>query len=300
MSTGEAVGRGLPNPALWVWKLLKTRRGAQFCSLAGFFLGWQFLIPLLPTALIPTPWEVLRFMWNELRLDTIGAYNVYQSFGLSIGRLAAGFLLALVVGVPIGLLMGASKVVENALHDFVVVGLAMPGLVWGLLLGMWMGLGSGPPIIAAALAGVPFVVFNTLEGMNNVPADLTEMAASYGVSRGRVIRHVALPSLMPFFFASLRYGLANGWKSLVLTEVFSSVDGAGWMIRYWEEASQEAGVFAYAAFFMLFALLLERVIFQRMAARVFRWRPAVLMDIPEVAVAIEEAQKTEEKDRVGK
>ena len=43
MTAGEAVGRGLPNPALWVWKMLKTRRGAQFCSVAGFFLGWQFL-----------------------------------------------------------------------------------------------------------------------------------------------------------------------------------------------------------------------------------------------------------------
>jgi NitT/TauT family transport system permease protein len=280
-----------------VWRFFKTRRGAGLCSLVAFFLGWQYLIPLIPTRLIPTPLGTLTFMWNELRLDSIGLYNVYESFGTSLGRLALGFLIALAVGIPIGLLMGASKVLENAMHDFVVVGLAMPGLVWGLLLGMWLGLGSAPPILAATLTAVPFVIFNTLEGVKNVPTDLTEMATSYGVSRGRVIRHVVVPSLMPFFFAAMRYGIANGWKGLVLTEVFSSTKGAGWMIRYWEEAQMPAGVFGYAAFFMLFALVLERLVFQRFAGRVFRWRPEVHMDIPEAALNVEKPAAEEAKEQ---
>jgi NitT/TauT family transport system permease protein len=247
---------------------------ARILSPVLFLLVWQFVTPLLPTELIPMPSRVLEFMWEEIRGITVARTNVWQAFGISLRRLGLGFLIAFAIGLPIGVLTGVSKWVDRMLRDFILVGLAMPSLVWALLFGLWFGLDSAAPILTVLLAAVPFVIINTQEGVRDVPRDLNDMARAFQVSRSHVVRHVTLPSLMPFFFAALRYGLANGWKGLVLAEVFAATSGAGWNIQFWRDAHRAQGVVGYALFFILFALFVERVIFQRISGRVFRWRPS--------------------------
>lgn len=246
---------------------------ARILSLITFLVVWQVSIPLLPTLLVPTPAEVGEFMWNELRGDTLAPQTVYQAFGTSLGRLSLGLLIAFAIGIPIGLLMGLSKKADWFAHDFVVVGLAMPSLVWALIAAMWFGFGSIAPLITVVLAAWTFVAINVAEGVRNVPKDLLDMGKAYGVSRFDSIRYVIFPSLMPFFFAALRYALANAWKGLVLAELFASTNGAGWTIKFWYDAHRAQGIVGYALFFVIFALIVERLIFGRLSAYVFRWRP---------------------------
>jgi NitT/TauT family transport system permease protein len=113
------------------------------------------------------------------------------------------------------------------------------------------------------------------------------MAQAYEVPQRREIRHLVLPSLSPFFFASLRYGLANGWKGLVLAEVFAATSGAGWAIADTSDYGNFAAMVGYTLYFALFSILVEQLVFDRLARRVFRWRPseaAVSAGIPEEAV----------------
>lgn len=253
---------------------LSSRRSAKLAMIVLLLGGWQFLTPVLETRLIPMPIEVFEFMWNEIRGDTLGRTTVWQAFGISLRRLLTGLAVAFAVGTPIGLAMGAWRPVDSFFKDFIVVGLAMPSLVWALLTGMWFGLGNLAPIITVILAALPFVVLNAAEGVRDVPKDLSEMGRAFGMSRRMVTRHIVFPSLMPFFFAALRYGLGNGWKGLVLAEVFAATDGAGWNIRYWYDAHRAQGVIGYALFFIIFALVVERWAFEALSNRVFRWRPS--------------------------
>lgn len=252
--------------------LLRRRAAARVLSVLIAILGWQLLAPLLPTDLIPTPLAVLEFMWNEIRGQTLARTTVYEAFWISLSRLFTGLGAAFLVGVPVGIAMGFWRPVDSFFSDFVVVGLAMPSLVWALLTGIWFGLGNAAPVITVFLAAMPFFMLNTAEGVRSVPKDLVEMGRAFDVSNRDRMRHVVLPSLMPFMFASLRYGLGNGWKGLVLAEVFAATNGAGWNIRYWYDAHRASGVFGYALFFVLFALLVERFAFQALSRRVFRWR----------------------------
>ena len=252
---------------------VKSPRFARIFAWVAFLIAWQLAIPLLPTLLVPTPAEVGEFMWDEIRGDTLAPQTVYEAFGLSLQRLTLGLAIAFAIGVPIGLLMGLSKKATWFGHDFVVVGLAMPSLVWALIAAMWFGFGTTAPLVTVILAAVMFVVINIAEGVRNVPKDLLDMATAYGVRRRDSIRHVVFPSLMPFFFAALRYALANAWKGLVLAELFASTNGAGWMIKFWYDAHRAQGIVGYALFFIIFALLVERLVFGRLSARVFRWRP---------------------------
>jgi NitT/TauT family transport system permease protein len=90
-----------------------------------------------------------------------------------------------------------------------------------------------------------------------------------------------IPSLSPFFFASLRYGLANGWKGLILAEVFAATSGAGWFITSMRDYGDFAGVVGFAIYFALFSIVVERLVFGRLSRWVFRWRPSLAQEMAE-------------------
>jgi len=254
---------------------LRARRGvARLTSLAMLLTAWWVVVPLVDTNVVPTLGEVAVFMWDEIRMDTLAPATLYQSFATTLGRLAIGLSAALVVGMTVGLLMGLSTRVHLALEHFVVVGLSVPSLVYALITAMWFGFGSTGPILTAFMASVAFITMSTAEGVKNVPTDLLEMATAFNIRRSTAIRDIVLPSLLPFLFAAIRFGVASGWRGLVIAEIFASASGAGWMVMYWYDARRVQGVVGYAMFFLLFALLLD-VIFDKVSAHVFRWRPAL-------------------------
>lgn len=249
-------------------RALTTPRAARITAPILFLLAWQLIVPSLPSRIIPVPSGVVEEM-----IDMVQDGSVFGNFGISLTRLLIGFLLALAVGGVAGLAMGVSPRIEAMLHDFVVVGLAFPYLIWGLLVAMWFGFGSQGPIIVVFIAALPYVILNASEGVRDVSKELRDMAHAYGVPPRREMRHLILPSLSPFLFASLRYGLANGWKGLVLAEVFAATSGAGWAIADTSDYGNFEAMVGYTLYFALFSILVEQLIFERLAKQVFRWRP---------------------------
>jgi NitT/TauT family transport system permease protein len=269
---GTVVGR----KRSWFERTFLTPRAARVTAPVLFLVAWQLIGPRLEGYLLPMPAEVVEAMWEQLRDG-----RLLEAFSVSLLRLAIGFTLALVVGSIVGLAMGLSPRIESMLHDFVVVGLTFPYLIWGLLVAMWFGYGWIGPVLVVFIAGLPYVILNMSEGVHDVSKDLRDMAAAYDVPRDRVLRQLIIPSLSPFFFASLRYGLANGWKGLILAEVFASDSGAGWHINSMRDYGDFAGVVAFAIYFALFSIVVERLVFGRLSRRVFRWRPQIARDVSE-------------------
>jgi ABC-type nitrate/sulfonate/bicarbonate transport system permease component len=231
---------------------------------------WPFAVDVLPT-----PMQVLSFMWDEITCKTVAPHNMYETFWISLQRLGIGMVIALVIGTVIGIAMGLSKAVNAFFNDWVVAILAMPNLAWALFCSLAFGFGDVGPIVTVVLTGVPFVIINVREGVRNTPTDLFDMARAFDVPRQRVIRQVLIPSLMPFLFAAARYCFALGWKGLVVAEVFGGKDGAGWTIKFWYDAHRAYGVIGYALLFVIFALVFEKFMFDQLSKRLFKWRPAV-------------------------
>jgi ABC-type nitrate/sulfonate/bicarbonate transport system permease component len=230
---------------------------------------WPFAVDVLPT-----PWQVAEFMWDEVTGETLAPHNVYETFWISLQRLGIGMAIAMVIGSVIGLGMGLSTSVNAFFNDWVVAILAMPNLAWALFCSLAFGFGDVGPIVTVVLTAVPYVIINVREGVRNTPSDLYDMARAFGVPRDRTIRHVLVPSLMPFLFAAGRYAFALGWKGLVVAEVFGGQDGAGWTIKFWYDAHRAYGVVGYALLFIIFALIFEKLVFDKLSERFFRWRPA--------------------------
>jgi NitT/TauT family transport system permease protein len=241
---------------------------------------WYLIYYTIDSRIFPSPQQVAVFMWEEITLTSGVRYssvaeNLYVQFGITLLRLTIGFFIALILGTIIGLAMGVSKKVDAFFHDWVMGILAMPALVYALFLGIALGFTNLGPILAVVIAGTPFVIINIREGVRNTPRELIDMAKSFEVPQNKITRHVLLPSLMPFFFAAIRYAYAVGWKGLVITEVFASDRGMGWTIKFWYDAHRAHGVIGYAIFFIIFAMALEKLVFDPLANRAFKWRPKI-------------------------
>jgi NitT/TauT family transport system permease protein len=262
-----------------VWSTLSGRRAGRILAPIVALVVWQVIAATTTSRIFPAPADVVEAMFEQVR-DGI----LFEAFSVSLARLVVGFVLALLVGTVVGLAMGMSPRVGAVLHDFVVVGLTFPYLIWGLLVAMWFGFEGQGPVIVVFIAGLPYVMLNVSEGVRDVSKDLRDMARAYEVPTGQVIRHVVLPSLAPFFFASMRYGLANGWKGLVLAEVFAATSGAGYVITEMREYGDFAGVVGFALYFAAFSIAVEELVFGRLARRVFRWRPATPREVSEPTI----------------
>ena len=283
-SSGTAVKH--KRPASAPVRFLKSPKFARALFLPVVLVFWVISNRLIEASwdfnsdVLATPREVWDFMFAEVTNDTVAPKNLYETFGISLKRLGIGFAISMILGTAIGLGMGLSKAVNAFFHDWVMGLLAMPALAWALFLSLIFGFDDKGPIIAVVLAGIPFVIVNVREGVRSTPRDLFDMSNAFDVPSNRRTRHVLLPSLYPFLFASARYALSIGWKGLVIIELFGGQDGAGWTVKFWYDAHRLHGVIGYSMFFVIFALLLENAVLEPISRRVFKWRPS--MNTPEI------------------
>lgn len=229
---------------------------------------WSFFSTYYFTPyILPPPWVVGAEMWHLLIDGT-----AFVQFGASIGKISAGFALGALIGAPIGLLMGRSPYWRNFFQQPMLVLGNVPGLTYAVFALILFGIGAVGPVVAVTLVALPYVALNVAQGVQEVDPHLIHMSKVYGRSGKDVTRSVFLPSVMPYLFAALRYGFAMAWKVEALTEVFGGRSGIGFMIRAEYQEFSVAGVLAWTGFFVLFILLVERVILAQLEARIFAWR----------------------------
>jgi NitT/TauT family transport system permease protein len=239
--------------------------------IAGYVLligTWAFVSSLTEPYILPSPIEVLRKM-----LEVVGRDDFWLNVSATLRHLAIGFTIAFVVGTAIGIAMGRSAYWDAFFRDYVMLTLTTPGLVFALVCVMIFGLLDIGPIVAIVLTSFPHITVNVVEGVRAIPRDLMDMASAYGVDRRTRIRNIVLPAIAPFLFTAIRYGFAIAWKITALTELFGRTDGVGIQIRVEFLFFDIAGVLAWAFFLVGFALVMERLVLQRLERRFFRWRP---------------------------
>jgi NitT/TauT family transport system permease protein len=239
--------------------------------LAGYvlFLGvWMLISSLTQPYILPSPLAVLGDM-----VDAVGRDDFWVNVFATLRHLAIGFTIAFVMGTTIGVAMGRSPYWDGFFRDYVMLTLTTPGLVFALICVMIFGLLRIGPIVAIVLTSFAHVTVNVVEGVRAIPRDLMDMATAYGVPRSTRIRNIVLPAVAPFLFTAIRYGFAIAWKITALTELFGQTDGVGIQIRVEFLFFDIGGVLAWAFFLVGFALVMERLVLQRLERRFFRWRP---------------------------
>lgn len=229
---------------------------------------WQ-LAALLATnpRLMPSPATVLVAIGRESATGELPWH-----LAATLARVAASFVLAMAVGIALGILMGRMSLADELGQPWLVFFLNLPALVTIVLCYIWIGLNETAAILAVALNKIPNVTVTIREGTRALDRGLLEMAEVFRVPARRRLSDVILPQLYPYLAAAARSGLALIWKIVLVVELLGRSNGVGFQLGVYFQLFDVAGILAYALSFIAIVQLIEWVVLQPLERRVTQWR----------------------------
>ena len=263
-----AAGDALPRPS----RAVLVGAATVLAVLGLWWLATSGLRLLNPLRL-PAPSEVWAAFQQINGRGYAGATLIEHALH-SLGLVARGFAVAVITGVPLGLLMGWSRRAEALVNPIFLLLRPIPALAWIPLAIVWFGLGdTGKVFVIWLTAFVPSVI-NAFTGVRQVDTILIAAARTQGASTAQVLRHVVIPGAMPMIFTGLRLSLQASWTTLVAAELVGAFFGLGRVLNI---AGQDiypgmilVGMAAVAVCGAGTTWLLGRL-----ERRILNWRPAV-------------------------
>ncbi len=178
----------------------------------------------------------------------------------SAETLSLGYILSIVVGIPLGLVIGRFRVIEAAFGIYVIAGYAMPLVALVPLLVLWLGLGLAVKVAVVFLMSVFPVCINTWAGVQAVPKSLIEVGKSFVASDFVILRRIILPAALPYIAAGVRLAIGKAVVAMIIAEFFTAISGLGAIIINSANNFDTATMFVPIIFLMIFACGLDALI----------------------------------------
>jgi ABC-type nitrate/sulfonate/bicarbonate transport system permease component len=198
--------------------------------------------------------------------------EIEKHFYVSAIAFLAGLGLAIIVGLPLGLLMGRSQTLEAVLDPYVTSLNASPRIVWLPLLILWFGIGIWSKIVVVFIGAVFPLLINTYSGVKNVNRVLVNVVRSFGANEWQLMKVVVLPNSLPYIIAGLRLAIGRAILGVVVGEFFGASQGLGYMIASAATNYKVDVVFVGVAIFMALSVILTFAV-KQLEARLSSWRP---------------------------
>ena len=261
----EAVTAVAPRRRPRVSKRRLRSWGVQLASLLAFLGAWQWVGSHTNPILLATPGAVVAAFF-----DMIAKGQLQAGFLIATEDLATGYVLAIVVGVGVGLLMGRSLLIEQVLNPYVNFMQATPLVALVPLIVIWFGIEFKARVTVVFVLAVWSVIINTSTGVKTTPRVLIDVARVYHLTERKVMREIALPSAVPHIFAGLRIALGKALIGMVIAEMEVSIVGLGGLLsdygNSFKTAYLMAGIFTASLVGVITAIFLEWCL-----ARFFPW-----------------------------
>ena len=191
---------------------------------------------------------------------------------ITLGRVAASFVLAMAIGTALGVLMGRSRRVDRLLDGWLIVFLNVPALVVTVLCYIWFGLIEAAAVAAVAINKIPTVVVIVREGARAIQPELLQVGQAYHLSWRKTMSQIYLPQLYPSIMASARSGLALIWKIVLVVELLGRSDGVGFQIAIFFQFFDITSILAYTFAFVVVVMAIEMLAVRPLDQRLTRWR----------------------------
>lgn len=203
-------------------------------SIAGFiaFIGiwWGIAASgLVSPNFLPTPLAVIEKFFGLTVTPFVG-YTLQQHLVSSFGRFALGFGLAVAIGIPLGLLMGWYRGLDDVVTPLFDALRFVAPIAWVPFAALWFGTGIGGPVLIIFTGAFPPCVINAYRGARFVETRYIEAARTLGAGPLRIITEVLLPASVPSVVAGLRISAGLGWQSLVGAELIVASSGIGYLL----------------------------------------------------------------------
>ncbi|GGX89868.1 ABC transporter permease [Pseudoduganella dura] len=230
--------------------------------------AWHYAVVATHSVIFPTPQQVLE---GTLELARDG--TLWQHIGASLGRVATGFILAVLVAVPLGLWMGRVNTVYTTLNPVFQILRPISPIAWIPLAILWFGVGDVSPVFLIFLAAVFPMIVQTANGVHTIEQRYLHAALNFGVSRRKMFRQVVIPAVLPDIVVGMRISLGVAWLVVVAAEMIVRGSGLGFMIIDARNAGNRYDlVIAAMAIIGIIGLLLDVAMRRLEGLNSVRWR----------------------------
>jgi NitT/TauT family transport system permease protein len=202
----------------------------------------------------------------------VGRGEIQDHFTVSAMEFLVGLGLSIAVGLPLGVLLGRVRLLDDLLDPFVTALNATPRIVWLPLLLLWFGLGVWSKVMIVFVGAVFPLLINTYEGVRNADRVLINVVRSFGGNAWQVARIVVLPGAMPYVVAGLRLAIGRAILGVVVGEFFGASRGLGYMIAS-AASSYRADVMFVGVLILTGLSLALTFSVKAVEERLTRWRP---------------------------
>lgn len=220
------------------------------------FMGW--VKPLF----VPSPSSVVAKFFETWQNGFTGT-PFWAHIAISTARVFGAFLLACVIGIPLGLAMGMSPVMRGIFDPPIEFYRPIPPLAYLPLMIIWFGIGETSKVLLIFLSVFAPVALGARSGVRSAAIEQIHAAYSFGASRWKVMRYVILPSAMPEILTAMRIGIGFGWTTLVAAEMVAATQGIGYMVlsasQFLQTSTVIMGIIVIAAIAYAFDMLMRFV-----------------------------------------
>ncbi len=199
-----------------------------------------------PSRIVNSGWKMITDGSIFIHIQSSGLIFIY------------GYLLAAVVGIPLGIMLGWFKKASQALGPIIAAFYTTPRIAMMPLFIIWFGLGIGSKLALVFLSAVFPLIVNMQAAVSNLDKDLTRVAEAYGANRRQIFWTIALPESVPFLLTGLRLATGRALLGVVGAEVFGGAEGLGYLIQYAGATFQTDIVFVCVIIIAAFGMVMDR------------------------------------------
>lgn len=208
-----------------VGRLTRIALGIAFFVL--FIAGWSLATfgGYVSPTFLADPWTMLQDGWRLL-----AEFGFMYDIGMTVWRVVGGFVMAAVIAVPLGVLMGAFKPIEAFFEPFVSFSRYLPASAFIPLLILWAGIGETQKLLVIFIGAVFQLILMVAVSVSSTRRDLVEAAYTLGAKDSSIVRRVMIPANAPEIAEILRLVLGWAWTYVIVAELIGSSSGIGHMI----------------------------------------------------------------------
>ncbi|MFD7391151.1 ABC transporter permease [Streptomyces sp. NPDC059852] len=235
---------------------------------------WQFLVSS-GIADDPTKLPPPSAVWDELRESWLEG-TLHQYIWTSVSRGLLGFLLALAIGTPLGLIVARVRFVRAAIGPILSGLQSLPSVAWVPPAVIWLGLNDRMMFAVILLGAVPSIANGLVSGVDQVPPLFLRAGRTLGATGLKGTWHVVMPAALPGYLAGLKQGWAFSWRSLMAAEIIASSPdlgvGLGQLLENGRNTSSMPMVFFAILLILVVGIAIDLLIFSPLERRVLRGR----------------------------
>jgi ABC-type nitrate/sulfonate/bicarbonate transport system permease component len=249
--------------------------GAFLTPILGLLLVWEIAVRsgLADATILPSPTMIVQRGWVLLDMSHPDRSILLVHIAVSLWRALASFVLACIVAIPLGFVLGLSSPAYRAISPLLSLLLPLPAVAWAPIFLVAFGQGD-TTIIAVCFLGAFFpILYSTIQGVRGISMHSLWVVRSMGASRIDIFRRVLLPGALPALISGLKLGMAHSWRTLVAAEMLAALShGLGYMIfaarSYMDVSTMFVGIVCLA----LIGMMIEHAVFGPLEAfTVRRW-----------------------------